>query len=389
MPEIVSLPQQVLDRLRGAEHIAILTGAGVSAESGIPTFRDKLVGLWENFDPAELATPDAFQRDPALVWGWYEWRRAKVLCAQPNAAHRSIAKMAKLVPKLTLITQNVDDLHERAGSREVLHLHGELAKPYCERCRGPYTLPSGIPEIPPQGQRIEPPTCPRCGSRIRPGVVWFGEGLPVRPWQSAVNAVQSCDVFLSIGTSAIVQPAASLIGMAARARSFTIQINPNPTEADDMVSFSLEGAAGRVMPALLEAAWGVAPCKEPAAREPEVIFKVLAEGGSVTLLGQRDSHGDWRYACTVNDGTIALLDEEEGGAEAIEPKTEWIDTWAEAMALLDRYPWTMLHCREVHPEFRRQVWTEVMSRLKDRRGVRADRALKCWMHACGIAVPEL
>ena len=385
MPEIISLPEQVLDRLRGAKHIALLTGAGVSAESGIPTFRDKLVGLWENFDPAELATPDAFRRNPALVWGWYEWRRAKVLCAQPNAGHRSIAKMAKLLPKLTLITQNVDDLHERAGNRDVLHLHGELAKPYCERCRALYVLPSGIPEMPPQGQRIEPPACPLCGARIRPGVVWFGEGLPTRPWQSAVNAVQSSDVFLSIGTSAMVQPAASLIGMAAQARSFTIQVNPNPTEADDMVSFSLEGPAGRVMPAVLEAAWGVAPGE---AHEPEVILKVIAEGGSVTLLGQRDLRGGWHYACKLNDGTAALLDE-EGSAEAIESKTEWIGTWAEAMALLDRYPWSMLHCREVHPEFRPQVWTEVMCRLKGKSGVRADRARKCWMSACGITDPEL
>lgn len=385
MPEMISLPRQVLDRLRRAKHIAILTGAGVSAESGIPTFRDKLVGLWETFDPAELATPDAFRRDPALVWGWYEWRRVKVLRAQPNAAHRAIAAMAKLLPKLTLITQNVDDLHERAGSCNVLHLHGELSKPYCERCRDPYVLPSGIPEIPPQGRRIEPPDCPRCSSRIRPGVVWFGEGLPAAPWQSGVNAVRNCDVFLSIGTSAIVQPAASLIEMATQVGSFAIQVNPNPTEVDDIVSCSLEGPAGKIIPEVLEAVWGVAPGEERSPHAREVILEVLAEGGSVALLGQRDSRGGWHYARGLNDGTVALLDQEDGGAGAIESRTAWVSTWAEAMTLIDRYPWTMLHCRDVHPEFRQQVWTEVTRRLQGQSGVRANQARERWMHACGIA----
>lgn len=385
--EMISLPQQVLDDLRTAKHVVVLTGAGVSAESGIPTFRDKLVGLWETFDPAELATPDAFRRDPALVWGWYEWRRAKVLRAQPNAAHRTIATMAGLLPKLTLITQNVDDLHERAGSREVLHLHGELAKPYCENCRHPYLLPCGIPEILPDGQRMEPPRCNQCGSRIRPGVVWFGEGLPAREWQSAADAAQSSNVFLSVGTSSIVHPAASLIKMAAQRGGLTIQVNPNTTEADDLVSFSLKGAAGVVLPAVLEEVWGIVPGEQWQAQKLEIILQVLAEGGAVTLFGHRDSRGDWQFARGVDDSTAATLDEEDGG-EAVQEKTGWVKTWGEALALLDRYPWPMLHCREVHPAFRNQVWTEVTCRLQGQSGTPADHARKRWMRVCGVAGNE-
>jgi hypothetical protein len=173
-----SIDNQIVEALRVAQRIAVLTGAGISAESGIPTFRDKQTGLWENFDAADLATPSAFQRDPALVWGWYEWRRIRVLRAQPNPAHEAIATMAERVPRFTLITQNVDDLHERAGSRQVLHLHGELARPYCESCRHPYAHPPGVPQLPEGGSKLEPPRCQACGARVRPGVVWFGESLP-------------------------------------------------------------------------------------------------------------------------------------------------------------------------------------------------------------------
>jgi NAD-dependent deacetylase len=195
--------ERIIKSLREAKRVVVLTGAGVSAESGLPTFRDKRIGLWENFKAEDLATPSAFARDPAFVWGWYEWRRAAVLAAEPNAGHRAIAAMAEHVPQLTLVTQNVDSLHERAGSREVLHLHGELARPYCEGCRRPYVFPDGIPEVPPGGARIEPPRCESCGARIRPGVVWFGESLPDAPWQSVLEAARRCDVFLCCGTSAL------------------------------------------------------------------------------------------------------------------------------------------------------------------------------------------
>jgi NAD-dependent deacetylase len=233
----------------------VLTGAGVSAESGIATFRDRLTGLWERFRAEDLATPEAFARDPALVWGWYEWRRAAVLRAQPNPAHFAIARMAERVSQLTLVTQNVDDLHERAGSRDVLHLHGEIARPYCEKCRKVHTAMDSMPDTPDGGQRLEPPMCPLCGGRVRPGVVWFGESLPDGPWRAAVRAVNQCDVFLCVGTSAVVQPAASLIDLAKATGAVTVQVNPNPTEADSLVDHSLRGKAGEVLPGLVEAAW--------------------------------------------------------------------------------------------------------------------------------------
>jgi NAD-dependent deacetylase len=243
--------------LRTARRVVIFTGAGVSAESGIPTFRDKQTGLWERFEAAELATPQAFERDPALVWGWYEWRRATVMNAQPNPAHQAIAAMASFVPEFTVITQNVDDLHERAGSREVLHLHGEILRPYCEKCRQPYTLPNSEPQLPSGGARIEPPPCESCSGRVRPGVVWFGEGLPQRQWLSACEATRCCDVFFCIGTSSRVQPAASLTDLAIAAGATTIQVNPHSTDIDDAVMFALREPAGSFLPQLVAETWSL------------------------------------------------------------------------------------------------------------------------------------
>lgn len=184
-------------RLARARHLVVFSGAGVSAQSGIPTFRDALTGLWEHFDPARLATVQAFREDPALVWGWYEWRRQKVLEAQPNAAHLAIAELARRLPRLTLITQNVDDLHERAGSLEVLHLHGSLHAPKCFACHRPFTGPLPLPSLPEQGARLEPPRCTGCNGKIRPGVVWFGEALPERILKRAFQAARECDLLLS------------------------------------------------------------------------------------------------------------------------------------------------------------------------------------------------
>ncbi len=249
-------PNELIERLRQAERVTVLTGAGVSAESGVPTFRDRQTGLWEKFDAAELATPSAFERDPALVWGWYEWRRMLVLRARPNPAHRALAAMAGHVPRFTLITQNVDDLHERAGSAHVLHLHGELARPWCESHRHPYAHPAGIPQLPDGGMRIEPPCCTVCGARVRPGVVWFGESLPELAWLAAVEAARHCEVFLSVGTSAMVQPAASLLGFSVAAGAVTVQVNPHETPADAAVMFALRGAAGTLLPQLLRETWG-------------------------------------------------------------------------------------------------------------------------------------
>lgn len=250
----MNFPESLIETLRGALRVVVFTGAGVSQESGIPTFRDGQTGLWANFAPAELATPQAFDRDPALVWDWYEWRRAAVRGALPNAAHRAIAQLASRVPELTLITQNVDDLHERAGSPAVLHLHGRIARPYCESCRRPYACSDAAPAQA-EGCRVEPPRCAVCRARIRPGVVWFGESLPIEEWRAAQVAARSAHLFFCVGTSAIVQPAASLTDLASDAGAVTVQVNPNVTGIEERVSFALCGPAGSVLPALLERAW--------------------------------------------------------------------------------------------------------------------------------------
>lgn len=257
MSEHAAVDARIVAALRAARRVVILTGAGVSAESGVPTFREKQTGLWEAFDATELATPDAFRRDPSLVWGWYEWRRALVRAARPNPAHRAIAAIEKLVPQFTLITQNVDDLHERAGSRSVLHLHGELSRPYCEACRLSYVHPEGTSDLAPGGARIEPPRCDGCDAMIRPGVVWFGESLPDFEWRSACEAAAQGDVFFCCGTSSIVQPAASLTGIAIRAGATTIQVNPNVTDYDGSVTVPVHGPAGSVLPRIVAAVWNV------------------------------------------------------------------------------------------------------------------------------------
>jgi NAD-dependent deacetylase len=252
---VIAVDARIIKALRAATRVVVFTGAGVSAESGVPTFRDKQTGLWENFDAAELATPSAFQRDPSLVWGWYEWRRGLILAAQPNAGHRAIAAMAGHVPHFTLITQNVDDLHERSGSRDVLHLHGELSRPYCEACRRPHVLAAGIPDSPSGGARVEPPCCESCGARIRPGVVWFGERLPEIPWVAAREAAKHCEVFLCCGTSAVVQPAASLADIAIDVGATTAQVNPNPTNLDASVTVTIRGPSGTILPQLVAETW--------------------------------------------------------------------------------------------------------------------------------------
>jgi NAD-dependent deacetylase len=202
------IPHDLRDRLQTARRVLILTGAGVSAESGIPTFRDAMIGLWERFDAEQLATLEAFREDPDLVWGWYEWRRAKSLRAEPNAAHQAIAQWGVRSPGLVVVTQNVDDLHERAGSLNVIHLHGSLHSPRCVECGRKHVLPEGVPDEPEGGRRLDPPLCAHCSSLVRPGVVWFGEGLPPSAWNEAQKAAESCDLMICAGTSALVYPAA-------------------------------------------------------------------------------------------------------------------------------------------------------------------------------------
>ena len=254
---IMDIPAALIVALQQAKHVVVFTGAGLSAESGIATFRDALTGLWERFSVQDLATPEAFRRDEKLVWGWYEWRRMRVLRAQPNPAHLAIAALARHVPKLTVITQNVDDLHERADSVGVLHLHGSLHHPRCSVCGNAYTMPPGIPKEPEGGRRLCPPRCRQCSGAVRPGVVWFGEDLPVKELSRAFAAAGKCDVLFAIGTSGLVQPAAGIPSLARQAGAKVVPVNPMGTQLDDACIWSLRGAAGVVMPNLLLAAF---PC---------------------------------------------------------------------------------------------------------------------------------
>jgi NAD-dependent deacetylase len=249
-PESV-IPDSLVDALREADHVTVLTGAGMSAESGLATFRGKLTGLWENFNPMEIATPHAFEADPALVWGWYEWRRMSVMQAQPNEGHLAITALQRKLKHLSLVTQNVDDLHERAGAHFVQHLHGTMLQPRCMSCGRSYQLPPGIPTEPAGGRKIDPPRCTQCGSHIRPGVVWFGESLPRREWEAAERAARLCDVFFCVGTSGLVEPAASLVHFARERGALTIQINTEITGLEDRLSYSLRGSAAVVLPELV------------------------------------------------------------------------------------------------------------------------------------------
>ena len=242
-------PEDVKKVIENTQHLVVFTGAGVSAESGVPTFRDALTGLWENFDPEALATPEAFEQDPAFVWGWYEWRRKLLLEVQPNPAHIAIAELAKRVPKFTLITQNVDDLHERAGSTNVLHLHGSLFAPRCFDCGNAYQF-TAAPQLTHE-QAITPPHCTKCQGHIRPGVVWFGESLPEAEFKAAFEAVQNCDLLLSVGTSGMVYPAAQLPEIAAQNNATVVHVNPQKMSEITRHGYSLQGAAGEILPLLI------------------------------------------------------------------------------------------------------------------------------------------
>ncbi|WBB80540.1 NAD-dependent deacylase [Micromonospora sp. WMMD882] len=240
-----------------ARRVVIFTGAGMSAESGVPTFRDALTGLWRQFDAQTLATPEAFRADPALVWGWYEWRRHLVSRAEPHAGHRAVSAIQSRVPHAVLVTQNVDDLHERAGAVDPLHLHGSLFAPRCSACARPASVPDdGTTEAGPTGGRVPPPGCVRCSAPVRPGVVWFGEELPRAALAAAVEAVSSCDLLVTVGTSGLVYPAAELPHAAARLGATVIQVNPEETPVDAVAEVNLRGPAARVLPALVEATWG-------------------------------------------------------------------------------------------------------------------------------------
>lgn len=240
----MTIPEELIRRLAAAKSVTVLTGAGVSAESGVPTFRDAQTGLWAKFKPEDLATPRAFQRNPRLVWEWYEWRRKLVAGVNPNPAHRALAKMEKLFPQFQLITQNVDGLHQRAGSRNVIELHGNLTR---TKCFDEGSLVSTWPET-----GDVPPKCPRCGGLLRPDVVWFEEPMPEAEMDLAARASETCEVFLSIGTSSVVYPAASLPFEAVRCGATVVEINPQPTPFTGQAHFALSGTAGAVVPLILE-----------------------------------------------------------------------------------------------------------------------------------------
>ncbi|HSX62635.1 MAG TPA: NAD-dependent deacylase [Tahibacter sp.] len=240
--------RELAARLRQARQVLVLTGAGISAESGIATFRDAQSGLWSRFRPEDLATPEAFRRDPALVWRWYAWRREQVAQAQPNAAHRALVDIAQRVPT-TLVTQNVDDLHQRAGSPDVIALHGSIARTICSVTK--LNIDADWLAAHPG----EPPRSPHHADGLaRPGVVWFGENLPPDALDRAEAAARACDVVLAIGTSALVYPAAGLPGTAQRNGAWFAEINPQATPLTPTADLAVAQAAGTAMPAVL-AAW--------------------------------------------------------------------------------------------------------------------------------------
>ena len=238
---------RLVQKFRGARRVVALTGAGISAESGIPTFRDAQTGLWARFRPEELATAAAFRRDPKLVWDWYEWRRGLVAQAAPNAGHRALARLEGLVPGFTLVTQNVDGLHVRAGSQRVIELHGNIHRSKC--FEEDVVVEEGIAA--PDG----PPRCPRCGAPLRPDVVWFGETLPPQALAAAEAAARECDLLFSIGTSAAVFPAAQLPVTALESGAMVVEINKDRTRLTGVATFSLLGQAGEILPRLLATTW--------------------------------------------------------------------------------------------------------------------------------------
>ena len=245
----MEIPPHLVDILRKARRVAVLTGAGVSAESGVPTFRDTLTGLWSQYRPEDLATPQAFLKDPRKVWEWYASRRERLSLAQPNPGHLALAEMEGHLPGFTLITQNVDGLHWRAGSRNVIELHGNLARVKCFQ----------------EGTVVEqwlddgtiPPRCPSCGGMLRPDVVWFGEKLPPEALQHATRASQECQVFFSIGTSGVVEPAASLPYWASERGAVIVEVNPEHTPLTPHADFALHAPAGEALPILVKRTWGL------------------------------------------------------------------------------------------------------------------------------------
>ncbi len=242
---MAGIPERLSRALLRSRHTMILTGAGVSAESGVPTFRDAQSGLWARYRPEELATPEAFRRDPALVWQWYQWRRGLIANARPNAAHLAIAAMERLLERLTLVTQNVDGLHQRAGSSMVIEFHGNIHRNRC-------SVENLAVEVD-AGDATQPPRCPQCKALVRPDVVWFGEPIPQAALLTATLAAEDCDVYLSVGTSSVVYPAAGLADLARAKGAMLVEINPQRTSQTNGATHFLQGSASDLMPAMVAA----------------------------------------------------------------------------------------------------------------------------------------
>lgn len=243
--------QHAIDMLAPARRIAVLSGAGMSAESGIPTFRGSHDSLWSRFDPMRLATADAWREDAALVWAWYRWRIALVADAQPHAGHRALVALAR-TRRVDVVTQNVDDLHERAGSMVQAHVHGSLLALRCFDCAQPHGAPLDAMVAADVPQRLAPPRCLHCGGQVRPGVVWFGEALPQQPWTNAQQAMQDCDALLVVGTSGLVQPAASLPALAHRRGVPVLEINPEPAGLARDPRLRFAASAAQLLPSLAD-----------------------------------------------------------------------------------------------------------------------------------------
>ena len=259
----VTIPAELIALLRGTPgygsdrrpKLVALTGAGVSQESGLRTFRaahpssgSGQAGLWAQYKPTELASPEAFARDPKLIWDWYAWRREAVKAVRPNPGHYALVEFEKRLPNFTLITQNVDGLHRMAGNQNVLELHGNIQRVRCADC---YTFTEVWDD---DSEAV--PRCGECGGLLRPDVVWFGEALPRDQLEAAIEAARMCDIFFSIGTSGVVQPAASLAYAAHNRGAVVVEINAEPTPLTSKADYALHGKSGEILPRVVEAVWG-------------------------------------------------------------------------------------------------------------------------------------
>jgi NAD-dependent deacetylase len=247
--QVPEIPQDLIAILNRTDNITILTGSGVSAESGIPTFREAQTGLWSRYNPLELATPQAFQRNPKLVWDWYQWRRGLILSSKPNNAHFAIVKIESYIQKYSLITQNIDGLHKIAGSKNLLELHGNIHRTRCFNENKIVDAWEDTGEVPPR--------CPSCGGFLRPDVVWFGEMLSPDTQEKALHSAKYCEVFFSVGTSCLVEPAASLPLIAVESGATLIEVNINETPISKFADYGFRVPAGVVLPKFAEIIWKV------------------------------------------------------------------------------------------------------------------------------------